>query len=302
MNRISKEQLLIIGAFAVIYVIWGSTYLFNYFAIQSIPPFIMGGSRFFVAGVLLFFSTWLLKHQKPSRTQWKNATIIGFLFFTLGVGGVVWALQFIDTGIASLIVAFEPLLIILLLWSLFGKRPGPASILGTFLGISGVVLLVSQDHFISGQNTLLGIFLIGISITAWSLASIYLSKIDLPKSKMLSAGMQMITGGLAMILVGFVSGEFSKFNFAAISLQAGLSWVYLVLFGSVLAFTCFNYLLLKVSPDKVASSTYVNPIVALLLGWSLNGEVLTAQSILAGIVLLSGVIFIRLDRTIAPNL
>lgn len=301
MNHPTKDQLLIIGAFAVIYVIWGSTYLFNYYAIQSIPPFIMSGSRFLVAGTLLFLTARLLKHKKPSRTQWKNATGIGFLFFTLGVGGVVWSIQFIDTGIASLVVAFEPLLIIFLLWSLLGKRPGPTSIAGTVLGIIGMALLVSQDHFITDQNTLWGILFIGVSITAWSLATIYISRIDLPGSKMLSAGMQMIAGGISMIMVGFFIGEFSTFNFAVIDLRASLSWFYLVLFGSVLAFTCFNYLLLKVSPDKVASCTYVNPVVALLLGWSLNGEILTTQSAVAAIVLLGGVVFITLDKTSAAN-
>lgn len=296
MQRFSQEQLYIIGAFAVIYVIWGSTYVFNYFAIQSIPPFIMGGSRFLVAGTVLFFSARMLKHEKPSLIQWKNAFIIGFMFFAMGVGGVVWAMQFIDTGIASLIVSFEPLLIILLLWSLFGKRPGRVSVLGALLGMAGMALLVGQSHFFADNNVLRGVIYILVSITAWSLASIYISKIDLPRSRMLSAGMQMIAGGVSMFVIGSFIGEFSVFQFGLIDLRAGLSWIYLVLFGSVLAFTCFNFLLVKVSPDKVASCTYVNPVIALILGWILNGEVLTTQSGIAAAVLLSGVICITLDK------
>lgn len=296
MRAISREQLLIIGAFAVIYIVWGSTYLFNYYAIQTIPPYIMGGSRFFVAGFLLFMTGRLLNHPMPSLLHWRNAAGIGFLFFTLGVGGVVWAVQFIDTGIASLIVSLEPLLVILLLWSFFGKRPGPASILGTIFGISGIVLLVSQDHFTTDRSTVWGIVLIGVSILAWSSASVILSKVVLPKSKILSAGMQMITGGISMVLIGLVIGEFSAFEVGAIDLRAGLSWVYLVLFGSILAFTSFNFLLLKVSPDKVASCTYVNPLVALLLGWGVNDEVLTSQSALAALALLGGVVLITMEN------
>ena len=287
-----NERLLILVSFAIIYIIWGATYLFNYYAIQDIPPFFLCGSRFFLAGILLFIWGKLQGQPWPSWRDWKNTTIIGFFFLTIGVGGVVWAVQFVDTGIASLVVAFEPLLVILLMWILKGKRPGLKSIFGTVLGISGMTLLVTQNAFITDRNTMLGILSIGISILSWATITIYINQIKQPESRTQSAAMQMIGGGALLFLISPFTGEQAGFIPADIGLKAILSLGYLVFLGSILAFSAFNYLLSKVSPEKVATSNYVNPVVALFLGWAFNSEILTNQSLIAAVLLLTGVFFI----------
>ena len=288
----NNEPLLITISFGITYIVWGSTYLLNYYAIEVIPPFLMCGSRFLTAGTLLFVFGKMNGQPWPTWQQWKNTALIGFFLLSIGVGSVVWAEQFVDTGIASLIVAFDPLVVILLLWGLKNKTPGLKSIFGTFLGIAGMGLLVFQDQFITDRNTMMGILAISFSLLSWALVTIYINQIKQPESRTQSAAMQMIGGGVFLLLISPITGEQEEFIWTAITWKAGLSWAYLVVFGSILAFSAFNFLLSKVSPDKVATNTYVNPVVALLLGWAFNNEVLTTQSILAAVLLLTGVFFI----------
>ncbi|NRB51073.1 MAG: EamA family transporter [Saprospiraceae bacterium] len=287
------ERWLIIGAFAVIYIVWGSTYLVNFWAIQVIPPFLMSGSRFFTAGLLLYLFFKPKEVVPISRKQFLNALVLGFLFLTVGAGGVVWAEQYIDTGMVALIIAFDPLLILLLLWIIRGKRPKGLSLLGTALGIAGMALLVDQPQFIASKEAIWGLIAISISMTAWAFASIYISSMDLPASKSRSTALQMLGGGTCLFLVGGLSGELADLDFSKVNLNFTFSWLYLVFLGSLLAFSCFNYLLTKVSPAKVATSTYVNPVVALWMGWAFNAELISTQSLLAAGILLSGVIFIN---------
>lgn len=288
-----SERWLIIGAFAVIYIIWGSTYLVNYWAIQAIPPFLMSGTRFLTAGLILFLITYAKDATPITRKQGMNAILMGFLFLTIGAGGVVWAEQYIDTGMVALLIAFDPLLILFLFWIIRGSRPSGLSIIGTALGIIGMGILVDQPQFTATKEAIWGLIAIGISMVAWALASIYISTIDLPKSKGRSTAIQMLAGGSCLLLISTISGELRQFSPQRVDWQVGLSWIYLVLLGSLLAFSAFNYLLTKVSPAKVATSTFVNPVVALLLGWAFNAELLSTQSILAAGILLSGVVFIN---------
>lgn len=293
MRLVLSDRFLIIGAFATIYFVWGSTYLANYIAIQSIPPLTMAGGRFFTAGSLIFLFELLRGKPLPTAQQWRNAAGMGVLFLAFGTGGVIWALQFVDTGLTSLVVAFEPLMVVLLLWLLQDKRPGRSTWFGVLLGILGMALLVSQQTVITDRNTILGIIFIGGSIMAWALASIYISKITLPKSKFQSSAIQMLGGGVSLMLFGLLAGEFRQVHLGNIDLRAGLALLYLVFFGSILAFSAFNYLLQNVSADKVATSNYVNPVVALLLGWGFNEEVISGQSLVAALILLTGVFFIN---------
>lgn len=293
MKSAIPERWLIIGAFAVIYIVWGSTYLVNFWAIQVIPPFLMSGSRFFTAGLLLYLFFKPKEVVPISRKQFLNALVLGFLFLTVGAGGVVWAEQYIDTGMVALIIAFDPLLILLLLWIIRGKRPKGLSLLGTALGIAGMALLVDQPQFIASKEAIWGLIAISISMTAWAFASIYISSMDLPASKSRSTALQMLGGGTCLFLVGGLSGELADLDFSKVNLNFTFSWLYLVFLGSLLAFSCFNYLLTKVSPAKVATSTYVNPVVALWMGWAFNAELISTQSLLAAGILLSGVIFIN---------
>ncbi len=288
-----SERWLILGSFAVIYIIWGSTYLVNYWAIQAIPPFLLSGTRFLAAGLILFVMTYSREATPITLKQGKNALLMGFLFLTIGAGGVVWAEQYIDSGMVALLIAFDPLLVLFLFWIIRGSRPRGLSILGAALGIIGMGILVDQPQFTATKEAIWGLTAISISMVAWALASIYISTIDLPKSKGRSTAIQMLGGGTCLLLISAISGELKKFDPQQVDWQIGLSWVYLVLLGSLLAFSAFNYLLTKVSPAKVATSTYVNPVVALLLGWAFNAEILSTQSILAAGILLSGVVFIN---------
>ncbi len=287
------DHWLIVGAFAVIYLVWGSTYLVNYYAIEAIPPFLMCGSRFIAAGIILLGFTQFQGIAWPERKQLVNAAIIGILFLSFGTGGVVWAEQYISTGITALVVAFDPLLILFLLWIIRGVKPGGLSLVGTALGIIGMVLLVGQPKFVSNREAVWGLVSIAISLLSWGLASVYISTTNLPKSRFQSTALQMLSGGAFLLMVSVLTGESAEFRWSNVTLKAGLSWIYLVFLGSILAFSSFNYLLQKVSPAKVATATYVNPVVALFLGWSLNQETFSLQSLVAAGVMLLGVFFIN---------
>lgn len=282
-----------IVAFAIIYVVWGSTYLANWYAIQEIPPFLMSGTRFIVAGAVLFAVSHLIGRPWPSVRHWKNTAYIGTLLLACGTGLLVWSEKFISSGIVALMAAFQPLLVVLLMWRLQDKKPGVKTLLGTLLGVTGMVFLVGQDQFVSSQNALIGIAAILVALYSWGYASVKVADMDLPGSKIQSAGMQMLAGGAALVLVGLVLNEPSSFHASALSTRAVWSWLYLVVLGSIVAFSAFNYLLVKSAPDKVATANYVNPVVAMLLGWGLNNEQITGQSLIAAAFMLTGVVFIN---------
>ncbi len=289
-----KEKWMIIAAFAAMYIIWGSTYLANKFAIEDIPPFLMGGARFFVAGVLLFAFEYWRSPVNPTRQQWLNSIFLGLLFIVFGNGFVVWGLQYVDSGLTALLMAFGPLMVVLLVWIVQKKRPTPKQIIGTLLGLAGMGILVEQPQFTATSETVFALFLMGIAIITWAYGSIMVARLRLPDAKGMGTAIQMGVGGAIMVLYSFLSGEFRVFSFAELSAKSFYSWLFLVVFGSIIAFSSFNYLLHKVSPDKVSTSTYVNPIIAMTLGWAIGGEALTGQSILAAGVLLTGVVFITM--------
>lgn len=293
-----SERWLILGAFTATYVVWGSTYIFNYWAIDTIPPFFMSGTRFFFAGLLLYLWGVWKKEPSPTRTEWRNATIMGNLFLSLGTGGMVWALQWIDTNMAALLVTFDPLLIMLLMWILLGQRPKGRSIIGAIIAIAGIVLLVGQPQVTHSAGSLQALIVVFIALLSWAIGSIYISRVEMPKSRPRSAAIQMIAGGLGLLLFSVFTGEAFEFHWTKLSLSSTLSWLYLVVLGSIVAYSSFNYLLTKVSPEKVATNTYVNPVVAMLLGWAFNDEVITGQSMLAASILILGVFFINTKEKI----
>ena len=289
----NRDFVLLIVAFAIIYVVWGSTYLINYYAIDTIPPFLMSGSRFIVAGAIMYAISWLRGVPHPSQRQWRNAALSGVLLLAIGTGGVVWAEQYVATSIAALIVASDPLVVVLLLWFIYKQRPRWNSLLGIFLSIAGVSILVGQDQFTADQHTFWGVVVIFGSILSWAFASVFIGKADLPKSTIQVAATQMLAGGVFLLFASGISQEYKSFSWAAISLRSIYAWTYLIVFGSIIAFSAFNYLLTKVSPEKVATSTYVNPVIAMLLGWGFNNEQLTSQSLYAALLILIGVFFIN---------
>lgn len=293
MKNTTKENWIIILAFGIIYIVWGSTYLANWYAIQDIPPLLMSGSRFFTAGIILYSLGQLFGQSKGTWTHWKNASISGVMFLATGTGAMIWAEQFIASGMLALMAAFQPLLIILLIWQMDGRKPSNRAIAGTVLSLIGMGFLVAQDQFISDKKTLIGLGVVFLSLLSWGIASIRVAKLDMPSSKLQGAGMQMLTGGAVLLLAGVVTGETGRLDLAAITPRGMWSWIFLVLLGSIVAFSAFNYLLVKSTPDKVATATYINPVVAMLLGWGLNNEEITNQSLFAALLLLVGVVFIN---------
>lgn len=289
----NKERVLIVAAFAAIYFIWGSTYLANWYAIQDMPPFLMSGARFVTAGVLLYLFTMVLGQPRPTRRNWVYALLSGTLFLAIGTGGVVWAEQFIDSSMAALMIGAEPVVIVLLMWLLNSKKPTLSAILGVSLGLVGMYILVGQPTFIANRESLMGLVAIAISMLAWGVVSVKLNDFDLPQSRMQSSSMQMLGGGAILFLFSAFSGETSQFAWANLSSRGIGAWFFLVFLGSIVAFSAFNYLLTKVSPDKVATANYVNPIVALLLGWGLNNEEVSGRSLFAAAILIFSVFLIN---------
>lgn len=287
---------LVILAFFAIYVIWGSTYLLNKIAVTELPAFMLAGIRFVVAGLLIFIIAKILGLSlKITKKQFTNSVIAGFLFLTFGNGVIVWALQFVDSGFAALEVSAQPLVVLVLMRILQGKRIQPMSVVGVALGIIGIYLLVSQKQIITQDGAVLGMVLIFACMLSWAYGSLFVGKADLPSNYFVNTGYQMVTGGISMFFISLVIGEdwISPLDW---SNQVLWSMLLLIIFGSIVAFTAFNYLLQVVSPEKVATSSYVNPIIAMLLGWYFLKEEITTQSIVAAIVLLTGVYFINTKK------
>ena len=300
MNQ-KKETILVVLAFFSIYVIWGSTYLLNKIAVAELPPFMLAGIRFFVAGVLVFFVAWALgKDLGITKKQFLNVAFVGFLFLSLGNGLAVWALQYLDSGIAALEISAQPLVILLMMLVLQGKKIQPMSMIGVVLGMLGIYLLVGQQQILESENAILGIVLIAGCMLSWGYGSIFVAKADLPKNYFVNTAYQMLIAGIFLMIMSLVIGE-SWSNPVDWSYKVQWVMVLLVVFGSIVAFTSFNFLLKRVSPEKVATSTYVNPIVALLLGWYFLDEQITVQSLIAAAILLTGVYFINTKRKLNFN-
>ena len=295
----SSNSTLVILAFFAIYVIWGSTYLLNKIAVSELPPFMLASFRFTTAGLLVFVWAKLMKvPMRITKKQLWNAVVAGFLFLSLGNGLAVWALRYLDSGFAALEISAQPLVILLMMWALQGKRIKPMSMIGVILGFIGIYLLVGQQQIIAKEGTVIGVLMIFVCMLSWGYGSIFVSRADLPTNYFVNTGFQMFTGGVALALMSFAFGESWSLPW---DWSGKVQWVMvlLVLFGSIVAFTSFNYLLKTVSPEKVATSTYVNPIVALLLGWYFLDEEITFQSMIAAVILLTGVYFINTKKTLA---
>lgn len=292
----SRHTLFIILAFFSIYVIWGSTYLLNKIAVAELPPLMLAAIRFISAGLLIFIIAKVMgKSLAITKKQLVNVFIAGFLFLTVGNGVVVWALKYVDSGFAALEISAQPLVVLILMRVFQGKKIKAMSVLGVVLGIIGIYLLVSQNEVISEEGSVIGMIMIFFCMVSWASGSLFVGNADLPSNYFVNTGYQMVSGGFMLVIGSLIFGEtWSLPNVWSAKVQ--WSMVLLIVFGSIVAFTSFNFLLKKVSPDKVATSTYVNPIIALLLGWYFLNEVITTQSIIAAMVLLTGVYFINTKK------
>jgi drug/metabolite transporter (DMT)-like permease len=299
------SRLLMLAAFGAVYVIWGSTYLGIKYAIETLPPFLMAGARFLIAGGVLYglarlgFGDAEKRRERMRPSHWRAAAIIGVLLFLCGNGGVTWAEGHIASSLAALLVASEPLWIVLLAWLLpgGGARPNGKVWLGLALGFAGVWMLVSAGASASaggsdGGTNILGAGVVLASALAWAVGSVYSLRAPLPRSPLLSAGMQMLAGGSLLLLVGTLTGELARLDFHAVSMRSIVAFLYLTVFGSIVAFTAYSWLLRNASPARVSTYAYVNPAVAVLLGWALAGEAMTTTSLVAAGIIVASVALI----------
>ena len=287
------RKLAIIAAFAAVYVVWGSTYLGILFAIESIPPLLMAGTRYFTAGVIMYAIARWQGAPRSGLADWKTAAIVGAALLLGGNGGVTLAEQYIASGLAAVIVATVPIYMVLLGW-LTGSaaRPTPIVWLGLIGGLSGVALLLAPSAQLVDPlhpHATTGMIILLFSSFAWSAGSIYSRRARNARSPFLAAGQQMLCGGAFLMIAGLVRGESRGFHPTQMTWHSIAAWSYLVLIGAIVAFTAYIWLLRHCDPAKVATYAYVNPIVAVLLGAAFAGEKLTMRTVIAAMLIIGSV-------------
>jgi drug/metabolite transporter (DMT)-like permease len=280
----------LLAAFASVYFIWGSTYLGIRFAIETIPPLLMAGIRFIIAGGLLYLWGLFRGHERPTFAHWKSAAIIGVMLLLVGNGGLSWSEQLIPSGVAALIVAVSPLWFILLEWMQGGIKPTAGVFLGLFLGTFGIVVLIDPANLVGGMsvNIVGALVLLGSSI-CWAVGSLYSRRAKLPSSPALANGMEMLIGGVGLLIVSAVIGEWSLFHPAIITTKSLLAVAYLIVFGSIIAFSSYVWLLRATTPARASTYAYVNPIVAVIIGWLVAGETLSGRVLIAAALIIAAV-------------
>ena len=294
----NRNLIILIAAFAAVYILWGSTYLAIKYAIETLPPFLMAGSRFIIAGsILLVWARFSKDYERPKAAHWKTSFIVGTFLLLGGNGGVVFAQHHISSSLAALLVATEPFWIVLLSWLWLGKsRPNLKTIIGIAIGFFGVWMLINGQPDNSAANVgsmqFFGAIAVMLAALSWATGSIYGLRAPVPKSSLLTAGMQMFSGGIVLMVVSLVMGEMSSFDVSQVSLNSILGVVYLIIFGSLIGFTAYSWLLKNSQPAFVSTYAYVNPIVAVFLGWLIAGETFTGQMLLGAGVIVGSVVLI----------
>lgn len=284
-------------ALVTVYVLWGSTYLAMRLAIATIPPFLMAATRHFTAGTLLYAFARLRGAPRPRAAHWRSTAIIGALLLLLGNGGVVWAEQRVSSGMAALLICSEPMWIVLFAWlRRDGKRPGPLVVAGLLVGMAGLMLLVRPG--IGGAAVdRLGVVAVLIASISWAAGSLYVQRATLPASPLLATAMQMLCGGAMLFAAGALTGEPARFALSQVSAGSAAAVLYLVVFGSLIGFTAYTWLLRSASPVLVSTYAYVNPVVAVFLGWALASEPVTPGMLVGAAVILGGVALITTATT-----
>lgn len=291
-NRPSRW--LVALAYAAIYLIWGSSYIGIHFAIQSIPPFLMTATRFLLAGGVVIAWAKLRGAPWPTLIQWRTAVFTGFLLFVVNNGGIVWAeAHGVPTGVAAVLIATVPLWMVLLTWLRPGGAfPGTVVLGGLALGFAGIVLLASPD---SASLNLEGVAMVLVAAFAWAFGSLYAK--DAPSaSPTLSVGAQLFTGGVIQFALSVFSGELPRFDLGTVTATSVLAMIYLAIVSSVIAYTAFVWLMKVSDPAKVATYAYVNPVVAVFLGWLMVNEPLTPRTLASAGIIIASVVIINVYR------
>ena len=281
------------AALAVVYVVWGSTYLGIAVAIESLPPLLMGGARFLVAGALLYAVAVRFgdrEGDRPGRRQWLAALVTGGPLFLIGNGGVVWAQQTVPSGIAALLIATVALWIALLDRLFFGRRLSWPAVTGLVLGFGGLALLVLPGG--TGRVDLSGAILLILAALGWAVGSLLSGRAPLPKRLLVTAGMQMLVGGTLLVVAGALAGELGDVHPEAVTGRSLVALLYLILFGSLVSFSAYAWLLRSTRTSLAATYAYVNPVVAVALGWAVLDEAITTRTLAGGAVILVAVALI----------
>jgi len=285
------------SALIAVYLIWGSTYLAIRYAVETMPPFLMAAVRFIISGGFLYALRRFSGDPRPNAVEWRSATIIGIFLLVGGNGGVVWAEQFVTSSLAALLVATVPLWMVLMdAFRPAGHWPGLLAVAGILIGFGGVVLLIRSVAGSADTTNLLGAAALILASLAWSIGSLYGRNARLPASQLLGTAMEMLAGGVALLLLATVLGEWSDLDIATVSRRSVLALVYLTVIGSS-AFVAYVWLLRVAPTPLVATYAYVNPLVAVLLGYFLAQEPMTVRTLLAAALILGSVALVSMPQS-----
>jgi len=278
-------------AFVAIYVIWGSTYLAIRYAVETIPPLVAAGIRHSIAGgILLAWAYW--RGFRPTRQQWVAGFALGALFFLIGHGSLHWAEQYVGSGLAALLIATEPMFILVLGWMMGQQKISPLSVMGLAFGVVGVAMLTGAELTVRGSS-LWGLLAVLLGSLSWSLGVVLSPRLKLPADALGRTALPTICGAAMLLIAAGVTGEFRHIHWASVTPRSIFGLGYLIVFGSVIAFTAYTWLLQRVPPALVATHTYANPVVAVILGWLLAHEPLSMRVVLASTAILGAIVLIR---------
>jgi drug/metabolite transporter (DMT)-like permease len=278
-------------AFAAIYLVWGSTYLAIRYAVETIPPLVTAGVRHTIAGGIMLAWAWV-RGFRPKREHWISGLVLGAFFFLIGHGSLHWAEQYVGSGLAALLIATEPMFILVLAALTGQQKISRISALGLGLGAAGVAILMGAELTLKGSS-LLGLLAVLTGSLSWSAGVVISPRLKLPQDALGRTAVPLICGAAMLLIAAGLTGEFGQVHWAGISLKSWLGLAYLIVFGSVVAFTAYTWLLQRCPPALVATHTYVNPVVAVLLGWLLASEPLTMRVGLASVAILGAIVLIR---------
>ncbi len=302
-----KQKLIfLVLAFAAVYLIWGSTYLAIKYAIETLPTFLMAGVRFMVAGGILYAAARVSPgYEKPKAIQWRTSFIVGALLLGVGNGFVVLAEHYISSSMTALLIASNPFWMVTLGWIFMGKgRPNYKVTLGLLVGFVGVTLLVLGRPTAGdggGNAQFLGIFLVVIATIGWAFGSLYGATAQTAKSNLQASGMQMLAGGSLLMIISGVSGEWQNFDIRAVSSTSWLALVYLTFVGALVAYTAYSWLMKNASPSAVSTYAYVNPVVAVILGWAIAGESVTLPMLIGAAIIVASVVLITSNNKVKAS-
>ncbi len=291
---LSSKSTVMVLAFTALYFIWGSTYLAIQIATETMPPLIMLGFRFGVAGIIMLIWLGMRGNTMPTLAQWRSALVVGTLMLCLGTGSVALAMQYIPSGLTALLLTTVPLWMVLIDWIWnSGPRPSIIFFLGFLIGLAGVFLLIDPQTFSEGLHVdaiaMLGV--LGGAI-CWSAGSLKGRSCNLPTDPFVSTAIQMASGGVALVLAGLAIGEDLVISLELFSARSVMAWTYLLIFGSFIAFSAYIWLMRNTTPARVSTYAYVNPVVALYLGWAFANEEITSRILLASMLLVSAVVIV----------